>query len=156
MLLTVCFPQFLGEWGGSGCFKRALVSLPYPYKDQARRSWACMCTAFCTNPTGSPGANFNHHLSLPDSGWLRLLVKLFWGLDSHQITTGWGPPLLSAQCRKHDTWMFHKQKISIIITSFTISLVDTIPLIVDQHLHSVWELPAKAVNIMAVICPPLE
>ena len=46
---------------------------------------------------------------------------------------------------------FHKQKISIIITSFTISLVDTIPLIVDQRLHSVWELPAKAVNIMVLL-----
>ena len=46
---------------------------------------------------------------------------------------------------------FHKQKISIIITSFTISLVDTIPLIVDQRLHSVWELLAKAVNIIIVM-----
>ena len=52
------------------------------------------------------GSNFNHHLSLPDSGWLRLLVDIFWGLDSHQNTTGWGPPLLSAQCGKHDTWTF--------------------------------------------------
>ena len=43
------------------------------------------------------GANFNHHLSLPDSGWLRLLVEIFWGLDSHQSTTGWGPPFLPAQ-----------------------------------------------------------
>ena len=25
--------------------------------------------------------NCNHHLSLPDSGWLRLLVAIFWGLD---------------------------------------------------------------------------
>ena len=46
---------------------------------------------------------------------------------------------------------FHKQKISIIITSFTSSLVDTIPLIVDQRLHSVLELPAKAVNIMVLL-----
>ena len=43
---------------------------------------------------------------------------------------------------------FHRQKLSIIIISFTCSLVDTIPLIVDQRLHSVWELPAKVVNIM--------
>ena len=42
-------------------------------------------------------ANVNHHLSLPDSGWLRLLVDIFWGLDSHQSTTGWGPPFLPAQ-----------------------------------------------------------
>ena len=33
-------------------------------------------------------ADFKHHLSLPDSGWLRLLVETFWGLDSHQSTTG--------------------------------------------------------------------
>ena len=26
------------------------------------------------------GANVNHHLSLPESGWLRLLVDIFWGL----------------------------------------------------------------------------
>ena len=43
---------------------------------------------------------------------------------------------------------FHRQKLSIIMISFTCSLVDTIPLIVDQRLHSVWELPAKVVNIM--------
>ena len=37
------------------------------------------------------------------------------------------------------------------------SLVDTIPFTVDQHLHSVWELPAKAVNIIviAVLCDAL-
>ena len=46
---------------------------------------------------------------------------------------------------------FHKQKLSIIITSFTRSLVDAIPLIVDQRLHSIGELLAKAVNIIAVI-----
>ena len=46
---------------------------------------------------------------------------------------------------------FHKQQISTIIISFTSSLVDTIPRIVDQRLHSVWELPAQAVNIIIVI-----
>ena len=36
-------------------------------------------------PTGA--GNCNHHLSLPDSGWLRLLVTIFWGLNSHQNIT---------------------------------------------------------------------
>ena len=45
----------------------------------------------------------------------------------------------------------HKQQISIITTSFTSSLVDTIPLIDDQHLHWVWELPAKVIKIIIVI-----
>ena len=34
------------------------------------------------------GANVNHHLSLPESGWLRLLVDIFWGL----IVTNPGAP----------------------------------------------------------------
>ena len=46
---------------------------------------------------------------------------------------------------------FHRQGLSIIITSVTHPHVDTIPLIVDQRLHSVWELPAKAVNIMVLL-----
>ena len=46
---------------------------------------------------------------------------------------------------------FHRQGLSIIITSVTHPHVDTIPLIVDQRLHSVWELLAKAVNIIIVM-----
>ena len=54
-------------------------------------------TQRCWDIRGEGQGNFNHHLSLPDSGWLRLLVEIFWGLDSHQSTTGWGPPFLPAQ-----------------------------------------------------------
>ena len=39
---------------------------------------------------GRGEGNVNHHLSLPDSGWLRLLVDIFCGLGSHQNATGWG------------------------------------------------------------------
>ena len=46
------------------------------------------CPGVLTGMWGAVGicgeGNFNHNLSLPDSGWLRLLVKLFWGLVSHQ------------------------------------------------------------------------
>ena len=40
---------------------------------------------------GWAGGNFNHHLSLPDSGWLRLLVKISGVPDFHQRAAVWGP-----------------------------------------------------------------
>ena len=36
-------------------------------------------------------ANCNHHLSLPDSGWLRLLVTISWGPNCHHMGPVWGP-----------------------------------------------------------------
>ena len=40
---------------------------------------------------GGERANFKYHLSLPDSGWLRLLLKLSWGPNCHQMGPVWGP-----------------------------------------------------------------
>ena len=78
-------------------------------------------------------ANFKHHLSLPDSGWLRLLLKLSWGPNCHKWglcgalgktrlaqVAGWdhfgigfspkykwlGSPLLLVQSGEHDTCIF--------------------------------------------------
>ena len=68
------------------------------------------CAGVLTVMWGAVGidgeGNFNLNLSLPDSGWLRFEVKIYWGLDSHQNASWLGPPPLSTHCGKHDTWMF--------------------------------------------------
>ena len=35
--------------------------------------------------------NFKHHLSLPESGWLRLLLEISWGPKCHQGVIVWTP-----------------------------------------------------------------
>ena len=49
------------------------------------------------------GANVNHHLSLPDSGWLRLLVDIFWGLILTNVQLAGAPH----SCRHHVESMTH-------------------------------------------------
>ena len=83
--------------------------------------------------------NVKYHLSLPESAWLGLLLDNSWGAYFHLSTTVAGQSLPPA--------LFHKEVVKRYLGLF----VHAVALVVDHCLHSIWELSAKAFDIMVVV-----